>query len=84
MVCVVFLQAAILTHTTDYISNLEEEKMRLQNQNNKLKCMLEDLSQERDVHDSPPPKRKKRDTGERLQISIVNVKSIKLCAQSYT
>ncbi|XP_064608967.1 transcription factor AP-4-like isoform X2 [Liolophura sinensis] len=55
-------KAAILTHTTDYISNLEEEKMRLQSQNNKLKCMLEDLSQERDVQDSPPPKRKKRDT----------------------
>nr|KAG5688091.1 hypothetical protein BaRGS_002696 [Batillaria attramentaria] len=58
-------KAAILQHTTEYIANIEQEKKRLASQNDQLKHMLMELGRERDLerqNDSPPPKRKKRDT----------------------
>eukprot|EP00916_Digyalum_oweni_P007508 GHVL01012687.1.p1 GENE.GHVL01012687.1~~GHVL01012687.1.p1 ORF type:complete len:381 (+),score=45.75 GHVL01012687.1:256-1398(+) len=63
-------KAAILQHTTEYIANLEDEKNRVQSQNDHLKRILLEVGRERDVereltnweNHSPPPKRKKRDT----------------------
>ena len=60
-------QAAILQHTTEYIAKLEQEQKRIVSQNEQLKHMLMELGRERDLgrqNESPPPKRKKRDTGE--------------------
>ncbi|XP_005090777.1 probable serine/threonine-protein kinase drkD isoform X2 [Aplysia californica] len=61
-------KAAILQHTTEYITSLEKDKTRMQLQVEHLKHVLAELGQERVVTDpyissSPPPsKRKKRDT----------------------
>jgi len=64
---VFFTQAAILQQTTEYIQALQQDKDKLLVQNAHLKRMLTECDRERlsDVvyHDSPPPKRKKRDTG---------------------
>lgn len=60
-------KAAILQQTTDYIQALEQDKAKLIAQNTHLKHILSDFDagerlQEVVYHDSPPPKRKKRDT----------------------
>ncbi|XP_059147400.1 uncharacterized protein LOC131935100 [Physella acuta] len=61
-------KAAILQHTTEYITALEKDKTRLQMQLDHSKMLLAELGQDRVVTDtyvssSPPPtKRKKRDT----------------------
>lgn len=60
---VVSLQAAILQQTTEYINAVDSEKSRLQTQNEQLKRMIAELSRENEQRTSPPPKRKKRDTG---------------------
>ncbi len=60
-----FRQAAILQSTSDYITYLEQEKTRVVSQNGHLKALLKELGHEvpyPDLPDSPPPKRKKRDT----------------------
>lgn len=64
--CVGVFQAAILQHTTEYIANMEQEKNKLVAQNEQLKRMVLEMGRERDIerqNESPPPKRKKRDTG---------------------
>ncbi|XP_069131081.1 transcription factor AP-4-like [Argopecten irradians] len=60
-------KAAILQQTTDYIQALEQDKSKLIAQNTHLKRILSDFDTgerllEAVYHDSPPPKRKKRDT----------------------
>ncbi|OWF47042.1 transcription factor AP-4-like [Mizuhopecten yessoensis] len=60
-------KAAILQQTTDYIQALEQDKSKLIAQNTHLKRILSEFDVgERPLevvyHDSPPPKRKKRDT----------------------
>lgn len=58
-------KAAILQHTTEYIANMEQEKNKLVAQNEQLKRMVLEMGRERDIerqNESPPPKRKKRDT----------------------
>ncbi len=57
----VCLQAAILQQTTEYIRAVDGDKKRLQSQTEHLKRIISDLSREQ--RSSPPPKRKKRDTG---------------------
>ena len=68
------LQAAILQQTSEYISCLEHEKTRLQSQNTKMKVMLQEMRQldsDGSSEGSPPPKRKKRDTGTALPLVSV-------------
>ncbi|XP_046542506.1 transcription factor AP-4-like isoform X1 [Haliotis rubra] len=57
-------KAAILQQTSEHISSLETEKTKLLAQNAHLKKILLEVSNERDEYfnESPPPKRKKRDT----------------------
>lgn len=59
-------KAAILQQTSEYIHSLEQEKTKLLSQNAHLKSLLNEMKKERlcdsVFHDSPPPKRKKRDT----------------------
>ena len=58
-------QAAILQQTTEHVHNLEQEKTKLLAQNAHLKNMLMEMERvhEERYNGSPPPKRKKRDTG---------------------
>ncbi|KAK6172956.1 hypothetical protein SNE40_016507 [Patella caerulea] len=59
-------KAAILQQTGEYIQSLEEEKSKLIAQNAQYKRLLLESEREREkdqlFNDSPPPKRKKRDT----------------------
>lgn len=58
-------KAAILQHTTEYIAKLEQEQKRHLSQNEQLKRMLMEYGRAQDIeqqNESPPPKRKKRDT----------------------
>ncbi len=61
-------QAAILQQTSEYIGSLESEKTRLLTQNEQLKRMMAEMSRENEQQISPPPKRKKRDTGTDLHL----------------
>ena len=67
-----YFQAAILQQTTEFITNLEQEKAKVDAQNAYFKRILNEVSRrcnidlEMDISlygGSPPLKRKKRDTG---------------------
>ncbi|KAL8609281.1 hypothetical protein ACOMHN_044039 [Nucella lapillus] len=59
-------KAAILQHTKEYIAKKEQELKQAKSQNEQLKRMLMEVSRDRDLaerqNETPPPKRKKRDT----------------------
>ncbi|XP_076468003.1 uncharacterized protein LOC143298880 isoform X2 [Babylonia areolata] len=59
-------KAAILQHTKEYIAKKEQELKQAKTQNEQLKRMLMEVSRDRDLaerqNETPPPKRKKRDT----------------------
>lgn len=59
-------KAAILQHTKEYIAKKEQELKQAKSQNEQLKRMLMEVNRDRDLAErqieTPPPKRKKRDT----------------------